>query len=87
MCVIRVERTEDGTVHFVDKPAERVRPLSPTLNNFPEAKNAVLCYGAGHDAFSGLMFELGKQSFKGMSLMLEYNDNHHADHNIDRIHC
>lgn len=67
LCVTRVERAEDGTIHFFDKPAERICPFSLGLTNNVVVKNAVLSWGAGGDVFAGLTFELSKQALKGAS--------------------
>lgn len=69
LCVTRVARAQDGRIHFFETPAERVRPISPTLTNDVVLKNAVLSWGAGRDVFAGSMFDLGKQAFTGTSSM------------------
>jgi hypothetical protein len=81
LCITRVERAQDGTIHFFDTPAERVRPISPALTNDVVVKNAVLSWGAGRDLFAGSMFELTKQALKGTSksLMIGRKRNDHAD--------
>jgi hypothetical protein len=81
LCITRVERAQDGTIHFFDTPAERVRPISPALTNDVVVKNAVLPWGAGRDLFAGSMFELTKQALKGTSksLMIGRKRNDHAD--------
>ena len=65
LCVSSVERAQDGTIHFFDKPAEMVLPMSPTLTKDVPMKNAVLSWGTGRDVFAGLMFSLGIQAFAG----------------------
>jgi len=67
LCVTSVERAQDGTIHFFDKPAERVCPISLVLTNDVVMKDAVLSWGAGRDVFAGLTFELIKQALKGTS--------------------
>jgi len=68
----------DGTIHLFDKPVDRVGPFPPSFTNDIKTKNAVLSYGAEHDAFSGLMFELGKRAFKGRSSRHEHDTHIHA---------
>jgi hypothetical protein len=81
LCITRVERAQDGTIHFFDKPAESVRSISLALTNDVVMKNAVLSWGAGRDVFAGSMFELSKQALKGTPqfLMLGCKISDHAD--------
>lgn len=79
VCASRVEREGDGTIHFYNQRADRVRPLLLDLAKTIEMRNAVLSYGASGEVFAGLMFELGKRAFRGKSLMLECNNSDFAD--------
>jgi hypothetical protein len=78
LCVTRVERAQDGTIHFFDMPSEKIRPISLGLTNDAVTKNAVLSWGAGRDVFAGLTFELSKKALKGTSV-LDGNDSDHTD--------
>jgi hypothetical protein len=76
LCVTRVEHVRDGTIHFFDRPSERIRPISLGFTNDAVTKNAVLSWGAGRDVFAGLVFELSKQALKGRSFLACINGDH-----------
>ena len=67
-----VEVASNGTIHiFEGVPPTRVLQLSLNPAHSVETRNAVLSFRAGRDVFSGLMLDLGRQAFKGVSLVLE----------------
>lgn len=69
LSIARLERAQNGGIHIFDQPSQvGIRPLSSTLTNDENTKNAVLSYGAGDDVYSGLMFELCKRALKGQSI-------------------
>lgn len=76
LCITRVDRAQDGNLHFFDTPAEKVRSFPLGLTNDVVTKNAVLSWGAGRDVFAGLMFELSKQALKGTSFLGCMNSGH-----------
>lgn len=75
LIITRVEIASDGTVHiFEGTSPTKVLQLSLAPTHSAETRNTVLSFRAGRDVFCGLMLELGRQAFKGASLVLETNE-------------